>query len=298
MYFPPRNGAPSSQQFQVEANAFVKWLSKPSTLPGDRYTIRYSSKFGGHSPEVKGYRLSRVNGGSFDDGMRLTKTLNDVGSEILQIKRDAKAKAYMKKAFPDRTKSSGSGLSLGLNNPLTPNNPLAPSNKKPLPKKEEPDQVQSKELLKLRDHLNSASPVLMLKDLNYKFALTNLQGDLQTYELANQAALQPNQQNEPIFPVLRMSHQIILPEASKLQPGNLEFEIELEFQIKSATAQDTPPEIFDSKIVGKYGKQLQREDQGKYVIFEAVLSNAWLIDPKTNKRNHKLTLIPVSNNPS
>lgn len=297
IYFRSQTASPSVQQLKAESQAFLSWMKRPEAVPGYRYTLQFPTKFVTYSEDVEGYRRRLLSAGSFDNGMTYTQILNSVNSEIKLLERRIRADAFMSQAYPDRPKSGGGGgFNIGTSaTPLNKSDKKQASQKTELSAKEKQYRQEIAELTRIQQYFESAPPILYLKHLSNRFGLTNLQGDLQVYGTNNLETARLQKIYEPIFPVLNLSHEIVLPKSLDIDPEKREWPIELEFQIKSASAQDTPPPLFDKEKSGKYHELLQpQEDHGKYVLFNVEVQGAWLIDQTTGKRVHPLKLLPVS----
>ena len=287
LYFRSQTSAPTMQQLNVEGEAFVNWLNRPESAPGSRYTLRFETKFADLSDEVKGYRQALVSAGEIDDSMQYSQIMFTISSDIKSAKRGIEANAYMEK-FSEQTKlNRRSGVQLGL---VT--KPVGPPQPKQVSEKEKKLLQEIEELTRLEQYLSSAPPVFILRDIGNQYGLTNLRGNLQAYGTSTLEEERLQKIYEPIFPTLNMSHQVVLPAALQIKPGNRKWKIEVEFEVKSATSQETPPELFDPKLSGKYSDKLSRKDHGKYALFDVEVTAAWLIDQKTGKRAHELKLVP------
>ncbi|WP_417387430.1 hypothetical protein [Gimesia sp.] len=292
LYFRSQTSAPTVQQLNVEGKAFVQWLNRPESLPGSRYSLRFETKFADLSDEVKGYRQALVSVREFDGSMQYSQIMFHIGSEIKRAKRSIETNKYMEKNFPERPKSGGGGFggsggSLGLGKQPTDSSQtvqVSEKNKKIL--------QEIEELTRLEQYLSSAPPVFILRDIGNQYGLTNLRGNLQAYGTSSLEEERLQKIYEPIFPTLNMSHQIVLPTGLQIKPGNRKWEVEVEFDVKSATSQETPPDLFDPKLSGKYSDKLSRKDHGKYALFDVEVTAAWLINQQTGKRAHELKLVP------
>lgn len=287
LYFRSQSSAPTVQQLKVEGEAFIKWLNRPESIPGNRYSLRYETRFTAFSDEVKGYRQALVSAGEFDGSMQYSQIMFDISAGIKRAKRRIESDAYMEKFSEKNRSGGGGGVRLGFGT-----KPTDSPQPKQVSEKEKKNLQEIKELTRLEKYLASAPPVFILRDIGNQYGLTNLRGNLQAYGTSSLEAEQLQKIYEPIFPTLNMSHQVVLPAALQIKPGNREWEIEVEFEVKSAKSQETPPELFDPKLSGKYSDKLSRKDHGKYVVFDVDVKAAWLIDKQTGKRAHKLKLVP------
>lgn len=306
MYFRSQTSQPTVQQMKAESDAFLKWLREPRRVPGNRYTLRFSTRFTEYASDVKGYRRALLRAGDFSNSMSYGQVLNHVGSEINLAQRRIEANASMRKMFPQRPNSGGSGGGGGIRINGLPQVQI-PRSKTPAKtgtltesEKEKQKLLLNKieELTRLKQYLQSAPPVFYLHHLGNHFGLANLRGNLQAYGTSNAEVARLQKTHEPIFPVLQLSHEIVLPQSLNIKPEKLEWDIEIEFQVKSASSQETPPELFDPERLGEQKKWLKgQKDHGQYALFEIEVSGAWLIDKTTKTRAQSLKLIPVSKKP-
>ena len=287
LYFRSQSSAPTVQQLKVEGEAFIKWLNRPESIPGNRYSLRYETRFTAFSDEVKGYRQALVSAGEFDGSMQYSQIMFDISAGIKRAKRRIESDAYMEKFSEKNRSGGGGGVRLGFGT-----KPTDSPQPKQVSEQEKKNLQEIKELTRLEKYLASAPPVFILRDIGNQYGLTNLRGNLQAYGTSSLEAEQLQKIYEPIFPTLNMSHLVVLPAALQIKPGNREWEIEVEFEVKSASSQETPPELFDPKLSGKYSDKLSRKDHGKYVVFDVDVKAAWLIDQQTGKRAHELKLVP------
>lgn len=281
MYFQSQASRPSADQLNLESAAFLKWLNEGSATLGTNYTLRLKSRFAPHSDDVRGYRMAKFGIGSFGDAMEFGKVRGDVLSAINLLERRIKISSRL-------PSGGGSGISIG---PNTSKSSSTVTSQSPEMKKH---QDEMSKLIKLRDYLEQAVPVIFLKDIQNKFVLTDLRGYVQGNDAIQRSDDQTTQYGKPIHPALRMSHELVLPGSLNIQPDGTEFQIEFEFEIKSATALESPPELYDAKVVGKYREQLRHEDHGNYVLFEVAVRGAWLIDRTGKERLHQLELVPLA----
>ncbi|QDU49525.1 hypothetical protein [Gimesia panareensis] len=297
IYFRSQNESPSVPQLKAESQAFVNWLNRPESIPGNRYTLQFPTRFIPYSEDVQGYRRELLSTGSFGSGMAYTQVLNSVNADINSLQRKMKFDAQNNQPASKTVNfGGGGGFNIGTpSNPQKTQTPKQKSENNDPSAKEKQYRQEIAELTRIQQYFESAPPVLYLKHLSYRFGFTNLRGELQAYGTNDLETARLQKIYEPIFPVLNLSHEIVLPKSLDFDPEKREWPIELEFQIKSASAQDTPPPLFDKAKAGKYHAQLRpQEDHGKYAIFNVELQGAWLVDQKTGQRLHPLKLIPIN----
>ncbi|QDT20094.1 hypothetical protein [Gimesia chilikensis] len=301
VYFRPQAPRPEVEQLQAESAAFAKWLSRPESLPGNRYTLQFPARFLPLTEDVKGHRRAMPNARGFTALSNYGKVLSSIRSEISSRKRSIDTENFMNGNGSGRSKSGGGGGGIGGGLYIgSPNNGTTNTKEKPEAKNSKPSakvlkyRQEIEELTRLLNYVESAQQNFYLHHISNDYGFTNLQGNLQAYGNNDLDVIRLQKIYEPIFPVLNLSHQIVLPQSLNLEPGRRDWPIELEFHITGASSQETPVQRLDPEITGKYSEQLKLEDHGKYVVFNVEVKGAWLIDQKTGQRSHALNLVPLT----
>lgn len=300
VYFRPQAPRPEVEQLQAESAAFAKWLSRPESLPGNRYTLQFPARFLPLTDDVKGHRRAMPNVRGFTALSKYGKVISSIRSEISSRKRSIDTENFMNGNGSSRSKSGGGGGIGGGLNIGSPNNGTTNTKEKPTAKNSKPSakvlkyRQEIEELTRLLNYVESAQQNFYLHHISNDYGFTNLQGDLQAYGNNDLEVIRLQKIYEPILPVLNLSHQIVLPQSLNIEPGRRDWPIELEFHITGASSQETPVERLDPEITGKFSERLKLEDHGKYVVFNVEIKGAWLIDQKTGQRSHALNLVPLA----
>lgn len=291
MYFPANTRMPEVRRLAMESDQFLRWMQDSNKRLKKRFTLRMKARFHALDKKLKGYPLARINRGGFDDLNRLTKVSNQIRAEVNRVDRRIKTEARMKE-FEAQLKKDRLQASSGVSIAQPP---------------AETQSSASLETEKLKHALNvleTASPYLRLSSVNGIFRLADLDGNVQREQTSQSQTIQsPNGTRTwnpddvrssiphvPISPVLVMNRKICLPKLLQIEPGSLNFEIEIDFQISKVEELDQLPSEYGKNVDAKYRDQLQPADLGHYVLFYVELENAWLLHPKTKQRLHQLTL--------
>lgn len=146
-------------------------------------------------------------------------------------------------------------------------------------------------------HLTKVNPNFVLKDLDGNTASMLRDGEVRTNSYG--IPITTPKDNRPVHPVLRIDKEIWLPKDAGLDDDKRPPAIELTFTLTKASLQPTAPEPSKvgayCKLVNlerdKHGEQAQ--DQGDYLIIEAAVESAILIDEESGKRLFPLDTKPL-----